>query len=1720
MATTGQSNNPKINIEMGVDASGVKDGTKVAKDSINELSQALDQQSKKATESFNKTQEAADQTGVGIKKVIQEQKKLAEEAEKVAKRQERATNSIIAAVQRSTAELEAGGKGTAAYQQKIAEQRGADLTKLEPYLAKLREIEKANESVNGSLGKGNKQLNEFGMTAKATAAALRQVPAQFTDIVVSLQGGQAPLTVLLQQGGQLKDIFGSVGAATRALGGYILGLVNPFTLVAAAAGTLAYAYMKGAEENEAFTKSLILTGNAAGTTALELSKMAASLDSGFITQSRAAEVLNTLAQSGNIGKESFERFAKAALEFEKAGGDSVENTIKAFAELGKAPLQASLRLSESTNYLTRSVYEQIRSLEEQGRTIDAAKVAQDAYASSIEASTPKLVNNIGSIERAWNALKGATVGSAASLFDSLANIGRPDAELNSLRLELKNKEATQRSLEGRQGSETIGKEIENLKQKIKLQEDSLGITEQTAAAEARRVRNQAEAAAIRLDVAATGGYSNQQKQLIEITKLANDYKTSIEGLQEGSDEYVKRQKSYYDAVAAVRKKFIETTGDEEVANIKGQIVAAKEFLTQLDEQGLKQAELTEGRKLQLQLEKQIAEMRAKGVTGIAINNKIAAAELAKTLDELQQQGRAKKITLEVDLKTDELLASSRELAKSLEDEFQMVGKSRLEQQNITAQRQIQLKYAKELRDLEKNKSFIDPQEFQRQKDKIALAEQTEGYANLKKTIKESAEIDTSKFSTMFGGALDGAFKFADALNNVIEVQLRLNKAMEMNAEVNKNDPAKLASEQAKLMEMSSRASISAYGSMIGGLRSYAKEGTKAYDALYNAEKVFRAFELASAIGNAAKKLGLVDLFVAKKVAGDALMTTSTTANATAEVASNAAVGASNAVVGVTNQSKGDPYTAFPRMAAMAAIMASLGFATGILGGGGGGSMPTNEGKGTTFGDSGKASESLNNSIDILNSTQDVALNYTREMAMSLRTIEQQIGGVANLYLRSTGMSDLESTIPTGKFDTTVSNLMNSVWSALPSFLAPISGLMSGLNTSLFGKKVSVTGSGISANAQSLGNILDQGFQGQYYADVQTKKKAFGFSYSTSNSTNYNQLDSELKQQFTAIFRSVGNTVMTSADLLQVETNAVNKRLQEYVINIGRIDLKNLSGEKIAEKLEAVFGAESDKIAKSVIPGFEAIQKVGEGYFETLSRVSAQFELVRVYTERLGDSMQQTGVKGGILADSIINAFGGISEYQSAVQQYYEDFFTAEERGADAIIEMTRAMSYMGESVPETTQGFKDLVNAQDLTTESGRKAYATLISLSPAFAEMIQAAEDLKSGYRDAVFTSAEMLAFNEQTVREQFRNLGVAGSNVPDSIAEFRSLVDAQNESTDAGKKLKFALMALAPAFAEVISAQEDAKNLLIENAEAEKQKAAAEKERISQQRFGLETTLLQLQGDIVALRKRERDALDSSNQSLYDQIKTLEDAKKASDEAAQAEKTLVAERERIAQQRGGLEKQLLQEMGNTAAIRELELASLDESNRELQKRIWSLQDEKQAQEELRQASQGTVSEIERLKQSLGGGLKTSDTSFLQAQFATLTAQARAGDLSALSKLPEISAALDQAYQLTASSSSDVARMKGYLAGSLTETLATIGSGSLIPASTGSSDGLELTATSTTAGLMSGASSTSLLIEEISALRVDNQAQARAIVQLQSRLTKVVERWDIDGIPETRAVV
>jgi lambda family phage tail tape measure protein len=275
-------------------------------------------------------------------------------------------------------------------------------------------------TTRADLGRFNADLGKTGMTAKATAAALRGVPAQFTDIAVSLQGGQAPLTVFLQQGGQLKDMFGGVAPAAKALGGYILGLVNPFTVAAAAVGVLGLAYYQGSKEQDAYRLSLVTTGNAAGTTTMALAEMAKRVSGTVGTTADAAAALAQLAGTGKIVSSSFEQIATSAIAYEKATGKAVSETVAEFARLADDPVKAVAELNDKYNFLTASVYEQIRAAQQMGEKEAAAAIAQEAYAKALGERAATMKANLGTLEKAWNDLAGA----AKSGWDAILNIGR------------------------------------------------------------------------------------------------------------------------------------------------------------------------------------------------------------------------------------------------------------------------------------------------------------------------------------------------------------------------------------------------------------------------------------------------------------------------------------------------------------------------------------------------------------------------------------------------------------------------------------------------------------------------------------------------------------------------------------------------------------------------------------------------------------------------------------------------------------------------------------------------------------------------------------------------------------------------------------------------------------------------------------------------------------------------------------------------------------------------------------------------------------------------------------------------------------------------------------------------------------------------------------------------------------------------------------------------
>lgn len=289
------------------------------------------------------------------------------------------------------------------------------------YLGKLKDM-------RASVGQASVEFDKNGLSAKQMQASLRGLPAQFTDIAVSLQGGQNPLTVLLQQGGQLKDMFGGIGPAAKAMGGYVAGLINPFSLAAASAGALTLAYYQGSEEADRYRDAIILTGNASGVTADKLADMAKRLDEISGTQRNAAKAIAEIASTGKIAADEIGMVAQAAVMMESATGKAVSETVAEFVKLAEEPSKAIAELNKNQNFLTQAVYEQITALEKQGRTQEAVTLAVKTYSETLNQRTNEITENLGYIESAWRSLKNG----AAEAWDAMLSVGRSETEYDAL----------------------------------------------------------------------------------------------------------------------------------------------------------------------------------------------------------------------------------------------------------------------------------------------------------------------------------------------------------------------------------------------------------------------------------------------------------------------------------------------------------------------------------------------------------------------------------------------------------------------------------------------------------------------------------------------------------------------------------------------------------------------------------------------------------------------------------------------------------------------------------------------------------------------------------------------------------------------------------------------------------------------------------------------------------------------------------------------------------------------------------------------------------------------------------------------------------------------------------------------------------------------------------------------------------------------------------------
>lgn len=657
---------------------------------------------------------------------------------------------------------------------------------------------------------------------------------------------------------------------------------------------------------------------------------------------------------------------------------------------------------------------------------------------------------------------------------------------------------------------------------------------------------------------------------------------------------------------------------------------------------------------------------------------------------------------------------------------------------------LAIKLASEGRTSEEIAELLNLLEYKRE---LVVVEQERA-----KVLEEIDKFIDSSFNIeigdIFGESAKSANQFINVLQNITKSQEKYN---EMKKAGFKDDKQAAAFGNARFKQQ-----LSEIGSLLNATKGFFKEKSKGFKAISAIEKATQIASIALAVESLGVKLGLFQT------------------ETLAAVAKDGAIAASSAVAAAISSMVGLPFPL--NLAALAATTAAIG-ALGVSLASGGSSSKSNtkalnrgKGIGTVLGDPKKESESLVKGVDILTDLQDKQLSVSSNMLSQLVLIKNGIVGFAASifqFRQRTGARVRNVRVP--EFN-----------------LADLTSLQPNLSQ---GTGVTARAGGFNTSAQFAQEFST--FLSRTLIDmtetISSASQLLGLSSGDFNAALINIPEilisglrklkgAELEERLQAVVGLIGDTIIQQA----FSTESV------YTVARRFRDQTNRLYEQGTTITQAEFNALTERQQRNIVESFitplDAFQKAGEGLFETFIRVTSDIELANYELERFG-----------IAAIS----FSDIIDTQGVV----------------AVEIMRKSIADFEKASYGLDNGILALINTFQGTSEEFVDFYSTLLELRDGVIavgksaadlsrEMIQGAggaDRLANGlqeYFDNYLTESEQAAEITRRVTAEFSKLNIA---VPNSVEEFKQLIQGIDTTTDEGRKLFGSLIALTPEFSNL---------------------------------------------------------------------------------------------------------------------------------------------------------------------------------------------------------------------------------------------------------------------------------------------------------------------------------
>lgn len=305
-------------------------------------------------------------------------------------------------------------------------------TALDKFAAAAKPATQAAAGLEKAASGASKSTNAIATSGGLARHEMINLSRQIQDVGVSLTSGQSPFTVLVQQGTQIADIFGSsktgtAGGAIKQIASGIASVITPMRLLAggtALAGAAAYvAYGQW----KAFALALDDTAKQAGTTSGEMAKLQAAASFKGIDNEEFTKGITSFSQQVYLAKQN----AGGLLDVFRANGQQVgtfTGSLEKAADLIQRASSDQQRLVLLQQMGLPANMQWVRYMDQGAEGIRRAKEQAAAFGT---AANDEMVQKAREFDEAWNKAwtnfglgwKNAFVG-AAGMLDKFIQTGR------------------------------------------------------------------------------------------------------------------------------------------------------------------------------------------------------------------------------------------------------------------------------------------------------------------------------------------------------------------------------------------------------------------------------------------------------------------------------------------------------------------------------------------------------------------------------------------------------------------------------------------------------------------------------------------------------------------------------------------------------------------------------------------------------------------------------------------------------------------------------------------------------------------------------------------------------------------------------------------------------------------------------------------------------------------------------------------------------------------------------------------------------------------------------------------------------------------------------------------------------------------------------------------------------------------------------------------------